>query len=63
MIRPELREKFNKLYKEKFNIDLTEEEATEMFGDFINLMKVVLKPDLEAKEPEIYQERREHETI
>jgi hypothetical protein len=64
MIRPELREKFKKLYKEKFNIDLSEEDATELFGDFINLMKIVLKPDPKPVNPENnHQERRNYETL
>lgn len=44
MISEELLEKFKRLYQEKFNILLSDEEATEMTTDFLNLMKVLTKP-------------------
>lgn len=50
MISQELLDKFKKLYLEQFNITLTEEEATGMATDLVNLMKVILKP--EPKRPE-----------
>ncbi len=64
MLNPELREKFKKLYFEKFNISLSDEQATEMFTNFINLMKVILKPNTNQKAIESFQEdRSENETI
>lgn len=45
MISKELLDKFKKLYLEQFNITLTEEEATGMATDLVNLMKVILKPE------------------
>lgn len=58
----EIRDKFKKLYYEKFGISLTNEEATQMSTDLINLVKVLLKPD----KPEVLVtsslERRQHET-
>ena len=42
MITNELRDKFKKLYYEKFSITLSDEEATVMAMDLVNLMKVLL---------------------
>lgn len=41
----ELLEKFKKLYLDKYGIELTNEEATRMSTDLINLMKVLLKKE------------------
>ncbi|MBP7967543.1 hypothetical protein KAZ66_04710, partial [Candidatus Woesebacteria bacterium] len=49
MIRPELIEKFKKLYYEKFHIQLTNEQATPMFIDLVNLMEVLLRPNPDHK--------------
>ncbi|MBI2314971.1 hypothetical protein HYU93_02845 [Candidatus Daviesbacteria bacterium] len=46
MISNELLEKFKRLYQEKYNITLSDEEATQMATDFLNLMKVLLRPKL-----------------
>lgn len=54
----ELREKFKKLYRDKFNIDLTDEEATEMSADLINLMSILLKPEKQVQTYETYQQQR-----
>ena len=59
----ELREKFKKLYLEKFGISLTNEEATEMATDLINLMKVLLKPDKPDTFINKIEERSEYATI
>jgi hypothetical protein len=64
MIDNELREKFKKLYFEKFNIALSDEEATLMATDLINLVKVLLKPVPKTNQVTIpEEERRYHETI
>jgi len=59
----ELREKFKKLYYKKFNIRLTDEEATKISTDLINLMKVLLKPDKQNKSVSHVEERSEYATI
>ena len=59
----ELREKFKKLYFDKFNIRLTDEEATQISTDLINLMKVLLKPDRQNKSVSHVKERSEYATI
>lgn len=43
MINTEIRDKFKKLYYEKFDIELTDEEATAMATDLVNLVKVLIK--------------------
>lgn len=45
MITSELLDKFKSLYKEQFNITLSDEEATHMATEFLNLMKVLLRPE------------------
>ena len=45
MISTELLDKFKKLYEEKYNIILNEEEALKMATDFLNLMKILMRPD------------------
>ena len=50
MIRGEIREQFKELYFEKFNIKLTDEEATQMATDLINLVQVLVKPDPELEQ-------------
>jgi hypothetical protein len=61
MVSKELLEKFKKLYEEKFNTSLTDEEVTQMATDLINLMRVLLQPEPEATE-EVNDERREDAT-
>ena len=64
MITNEIREKFKKLYYEKFNITLSNEEATEMATDLINLMEVLLKPESKPNPIKTYpEERSQDETI
>lgn len=45
MVSRELLDKFKMIYKEDFNVILSDEEATEMSTELVNLMKVLLKPD------------------
>ena len=54
----ELLEKFKRLYKEKFDIELNDEEATKMSTDFLNLMKVLIRPKPKLDNKNIpYQEQ------
>lgn len=39
---------FKSLYKQKFNVELSNEEALEMWLKLVNLMKIVLLPNLEV---------------
>ncbi len=45
MVDTNIKEKFKKLYYDKFNIQLSNEEATKAFTDLINLMDILLTPD------------------
>ncbi len=45
MVSGEMLEKFKKLYLNKYNVLLTDEEATEMTTALVNLMKILLKPE------------------
>ena len=44
MVNNEQLEKFKSLYKRKYNITLSDEEATKMTTDLLNLMRVLIKP-------------------
>lgn len=44
MIRKELLEKFKKLYQDKYNISLNDEEATELAQQFLCLMEILIQP-------------------
>jgi transcriptional antiterminator len=44
MISKEYLDKFKKLYKDKYDITLTDEEATELANHFLNMMEVLIKP-------------------
>ncbi|MDD2224756.1 MAG: hypothetical protein PHP97_01160 [Candidatus Shapirobacteria bacterium] len=44
MISKEYLDKFKKLYKDKYNITLSDEETTELATHFINLMEILIKP-------------------
>jgi hypothetical protein len=44
MIRKEFLDKFKKLYKEKYSIELTDEETTELAQHFLNLMDILIHP-------------------
>ncbi len=55
MVNQALLEKFKKLYKDKYNIILSDEEATDLSTQFLNLMKVLIMPDRKKPiNPEIY---------
>ncbi len=45
MISKEILEKFKRLYKEKYDIDLNDEQTTQLAGDLVNLMRVLLRPN------------------
>ncbi len=42
-------EKFKRLHEEKYNVILTDEEATELATHFMNLMKILIKPKSKLK--------------
>lgn len=64
MITKELLEKFKKLYQEQFNISLTDEDATKMATDLVNLMRILLKPEPSLNSEAVHQEeRRQHEVV
>ncbi len=44
MISKEYLDKFKKLYKDKYDITLTDEEAAELANHFLNMMEVLIKP-------------------
>lgn len=44
MISNEHLEKFKMLYKDKYNLTLSDEEATELATHFLNLMEILIKP-------------------
>ncbi len=62
MINKEHLEEFKRLYKDKYDITLSDEEATELATHFLNLMKVLIKPkvqtDKKYPEGEIQHETR-----
>lgn len=45
MVNKEILEKFKRLYKVKYDITLSDEEATDLATKFINLMKILITPD------------------
>jgi hypothetical protein len=64
MISKEILEKFKTLYKKKYDIDLTDEQTTQLANDLVNLMRVLLKPEIKTVSSEVKQEeRRQNETI
>lgn len=64
MVSKEIIGKFKNLYQKKFNISLTDEEATQGATDLVNLMKVLLKPDPDTNNGNSNQtERGTDETI
>lgn len=44
MVNCEFLAKFKKLYKDKYNIDLTDEQTTELGTHFLNMMQILIKP-------------------
>lgn len=67
MISKAYLEKFKKLYKDKYNITLSDEETTELATHFLNLMEILIRPKPKAKPvnahiEQVYtQEGRHHE--
>lgn len=48
MISKAYLEKFKKLYKDKYNITLSDEETTELATHFLNLMEILIRPKPKA---------------
>jgi transcriptional antiterminator len=44
MISKEYLDKFKKLYKDKYEITLSDEEATELATHFLNFMEILIRP-------------------
>ena len=49
MIKKEYLEKFKKLYKDKYDITLSDEETTELATHFLNLMEILIRPKTKSK--------------
>ena len=49
MISKNLLDKFKTLYQEEFEITLTDEEATKMSSDLVNLVKVLVTSSSQKK--------------
>lgn len=49
MISKEYLDKFRKLYKDKYNITLSDEETTELATHFLNLMEILIRPKVKTK--------------
>lgn len=47
-LKPEQVQSFKALYKEKFNVELTDQEALEKWLKLVSLMKIILLPNLEV---------------
>ena len=68
MINKEYLDKFKKLYKDKYDITLTDEETTELATHFLNLMEILIRPKNKFKivdQPEDHvseTERRDYAT-
>ncbi len=68
MISKEYLDKFKKLYKDKYEITLSDEEATELATHFLNLMEILIrpKPKTNIVEPKVItsseSERRQYAT-
>jgi len=68
MISKEYLDKFKKLYKDKYEITLSDEEATELATHFLNLMEILIrpKPKTNTVEPKVIRssesERRQYAT-
>ena len=64
MLSKEILDKFNKLYKDKYDIDLTNEQTTKLANDLVNLMRILMKPEVKKEEQkEVIEEGRINETI
>ncbi len=66
MVSRELLDEFKIIYKEQFNVTITNEEATQMTTDLVNLMKVLVKPESNSEtenDIEDVEEGRSNETV
>ena len=59
MIRKELLDKFKKLYCDKYNIVLSNEEATELATHFVNLMDILIHPKKDPSETDTHTTKKE----
>jgi len=59
MIRKELLDKFKKLYRDKYNIVLSDEEATELATHFVNLMDILIHPKKDRQEADTHTTKKE----
>lgn len=59
MIRKELLDKFKKLYHDKYNIVLSDEEATELATHFVNLMEILIHPKKDHLEADTHTTKKE----
>lgn len=59
MIRKELLDKFKKLYCDKYNIVLSDEEATELATHFVNLMDILIHPKKDHPEADTHTTKKE----
>ncbi len=59
MVNSEYLAKFKKLYKDKYNIDLNDEEASELGSHFLNLMKILIKPKTKPELPTLNEEEKQ----
>ncbi len=50
MVKQAILDKFKRLYEEKYNITLSDEEVTDLATKFINLMKILITPDKEEEQ-------------
>lgn len=50
MISKAYLDKFRKLYKDKYNITLSDEETTELATHFLNLMEILIRPRPKTKQ-------------
>ena len=68
MISKEYLDKFKKLYKDKYEITLSDEEVTELATHFLNLMEILIRPKAKTNmiEPTVSKssesEGRQYET-
>lgn len=68
MISKKYLDKYRKLYKDKYNITLTDEETTELATHFLNLMEILIRPKQKANTREqnisqsSFSERRQYAT-
>lgn len=59
MLTRESLEKFKRIYQEQFNTTLTDEEATLMATDFLNMMKILVSPDPQEVDTQIQEKSKD----